>query len=68
MFEGSFNRLTLNRSVSLEAYFFVSKRRKYLPSLWGGDLNLGKNNLTCTDLETGRSVLLRVTHQDVFLY
>ncbi|ETT30655.1 hypothetical protein C161_27163 [Paenibacillus sp. FSL R5-192] len=32
------------------------------------DLNLGENNLTWTDPETGRNVLIRVTHRDKFLY
>lgn len=32
------------------------------------DLNLGENRLTWTDPATGREILFRITHQDVFLY
>ncbi|WP_025715592.1 phage distal tail protein [Paenibacillus sp. 1-18] len=32
------------------------------------DLNLGNNNLTWTDPETGRTVLCRIAHRDKFLY
>lgn len=31
------------------------------------DLNLGLNNLVYTDAETGRNVLIRVTHRDKFV-
>lgn len=49
----------------------ITRNGENVSHLYGGDffnLNLGTNNLTWTDSETGRSILFRITHRDRFLY
>lgn len=51
--------------------FKITQNGQNVSHLYEGDffdLNLGKNNLTYTDPETGRQVLIRITHRDKFLY
>ncbi|MMZ48457.1 hypothetical protein D1872_101280 [compost metagenome] len=51
--------------------FKITRNGKNVSHLYNGDffdLNLGNNNLTWTDPETGRTVLFRITHRDKFLY
>ncbi|KAA8782504.1 hypothetical protein EC604_01400 [Paenibacillus amylolyticus] len=51
--------------------FKITRNGQNVSHLYDGDffyLNLGENNLTWTDIETGRTVLMRVTHRDKFLY
>lgn len=51
--------------------FKITKNGQNVSDLYEGDffdLNLGENNLTWTDPATGRSVLIRITHRDKFLY
>ncbi|MEK5142592.1 phage distal tail protein [Paenibacillus sp. FSL M7-0134] len=51
--------------------FKIMRNGQNVSHLYNGDffdLNLGNNNLTWTDPETGRTVLFRITHRDKFLY
>ncbi|MEC0233740.1 phage tail family protein [Paenibacillus kribbensis] len=51
--------------------FKITRNGQNISHLYNGDffdLNLGNNNLTWTDAETGRTVLFRITHRDKFLY
>ncbi|MCC3380684.1 hypothetical protein ACFQ5D_10670 [Paenibacillus farraposensis] len=51
--------------------FKITRNGQNVSHLYNGDffdLNLGNNNLTWTDPETGRTVLCRITHRDKFLY
>ncbi|TKH35947.1 hypothetical protein C1I59_13400 [Paenibacillus polymyxa] len=51
--------------------FKITRNGQNVSHLYNGDffdLNLGNNNLTWTDPETGRTVLFRITHRDKFLY
>ncbi|MEC0127492.1 phage distal tail protein [Paenibacillus pabuli] len=51
--------------------FKITRNGQNVSHLYNGDffyLNLGENNLTWTDPETGRTVLMRITHRDKFLY
>ncbi|MFB5761095.1 phage distal tail protein [Paenibacillus medicaginis] len=51
--------------------FKITRNGKNVSHLYNGDffdLNLGRNNLTWTDPETGRTVLFRITHRDKYLY
>ncbi|WP_145323010.1 phage distal tail protein [Paenibacillus xylanexedens] len=51
--------------------FKILRNGQNVSHLYNGDffyLNLGENNLTWTDPETGRTVLMRITHRDKFLY
>lgn len=51
--------------------FKITQNGQNVSHLYEGDffnLNLGTNNLTYTDPETGRQVLIRITHRDKFLY
>ncbi|MEE4566820.1 hypothetical protein V2U94_04185 [Paenibacillus polymyxa] len=51
--------------------FKITRNGQNVSHLYNGDffdLNLGNNNLTWTDTETGRTVLFRITHRDKFLY
>ncbi|MEC0241971.1 hypothetical protein P4H66_19395 [Paenibacillus dokdonensis] len=51
--------------------FKITQNGLNVSDLYNGDffdLNLGTNNLTYTDSETGRQVLIRITHEDKFLY
>lgn len=49
----------------------ITRNGQNVSHLYNGDfftLNLGTNNLTWTDPATGRTVLIRITHRDKFLY
>ncbi|MGM1023414.1 MAG: phage distal tail protein [Bacillota bacterium] len=51
--------------------FKITRNGQNVSHLYNGDffdLNLGNNNLTWTDPETGRTVLFRITHRDKYLY
>lgn len=51
--------------------FKITRNGENVSHLYAGDffdLNLGTNNLTWTDPVSGRTILFRITHQDVFLY
>lgn len=51
--------------------FKITRNGENVSDLYVGDffdLNLGTNNLTWTDPATGRTVLIRITHRDKFLY
>ncbi|MMZ58218.1 hypothetical protein D1872_201880 [compost metagenome] len=51
--------------------FKITRNGLNVSHLYNGDffdLNLGENKLTWTDPATGREILFRITHQDVFLY
>ncbi|WP_059043924.1 phage distal tail protein [Paenibacillus rubinfantis] len=51
--------------------FKITRNGDNVSNLYVGDffdLNLGTNNLTWTDPATGRTVLIRITHRDKFLY
>ncbi|MNW40822.1 hypothetical protein D3C74_179460 [compost metagenome] len=51
--------------------FKITRNGQNVSHLYNGDffdLNLGNNNLTWTDPETGRTVLCRITHRDKYLY
>lgn len=51
--------------------FKITRNGQNVSDLYEGDffdLNLGENNLTWTDPATGRSILIRITHRDKFLY
>lgn len=51
--------------------FKITQNGQNVSHLYNGDffdLNLGTNNLTWTDPESSRSVLIRITHRDKFLY
>lgn len=51
--------------------FKITRNGQNVSDLYAGDffdLNLGENNLTWTDPATGRSILIRITHRDKFLY
>ncbi|MDY8095880.1 hypothetical protein UY456_23205 [Paenibacillus polymyxa] len=51
--------------------FKITKNGENVSHLYNGDffdLNLGENQLTWIDPETGRTILFRITHEDVFLY
>ncbi|KYG95680.1 hypothetical protein ABEW24_23820 [Paenibacillus jamilae] len=51
--------------------FKIMRNGQNVSHLYNGDffdLNLGNNNLTWTDPETGRTVLFRITHRDKYLY
>ncbi|WP_342428556.1 hypothetical protein [Paenibacillus sp. FSL L8-0158] len=51
--------------------FKITRNGQNVSHLYNGDffdLNLGNNNLTRTDPETGRTVLFRITHRDKYLY
>ncbi|WP_339816766.1 hypothetical protein MKZ15_15335 [Paenibacillus sp. FSL R7-0216] len=51
--------------------FKITRNGENVSDLYVGDffdLNLGTNNLAWTDPATGRTVLIRITHRDKFLY
>lgn len=51
--------------------FKITRNGQNVSHLYNGDffnLNLGENNLTWTDPETGRTVRCRITHRDKLLY
>lgn len=51
--------------------FKITRNGQNVSHLYEGDffdLNLGTNNLTWTDLATGRTIIFRITHRDKFLY
>ncbi|MEK3787549.1 phage distal tail protein [Paenibacillus sp. FSL K6-1230] len=51
--------------------FKITRNGQNVSHLYNGDffdLNLGRNNITWTDPETGRTILFRITHRDKYLY
>lgn len=60
-----------DRIVIDSSKFKITQNGVNASHLYEGDffaLNLGTNNLTYTDPETGRQVLIRITHRDKYLY
>ncbi|MNW44380.1 hypothetical protein D3C74_216140 [compost metagenome] len=51
--------------------FKITRNGQNVSHLYNGDffdLNLGENRLTWVDPASGRTILFRITHRDVFLY